>query len=220
MGADLCAVTIYLLPGVGCDHRLYDRLELPAGHRVVKLDWPAFEEDDTLARIAERLLPRVSPDGPHVLVGVSMGGMVAQELALLTKPVKVVLISSWTGPQEWPPFVRVSAKLGLYRTIRDWTMRVAWPLKRMIDRREGSVDALLWDMACKQTARQLRLGTAAILRWKGSRWAGPLVRIHGDKDIVTPLRFPVDHLVKGGQHVMVLTSPREVSGLLAGAVNA
>lgn len=212
-------MTIYLLPGVGCDHRLYDRLELPAGHQVVKLDWPAFEDDDTLARIAERLLPRVSPDGPHVLVGVSMGGMVAQELALLTKPVKVVLISSWTGPEEWPPFVKVSAKLGLYRTIRDWSMRAVWPLKRLVDRRESSVDELLWDMACQQTARQLRNGTGAILRWKGSRWKGPVVRIHGDKDIVTPLRFPVDHLVKGGQHVMVLTRPREVSRLLAGALN-
>jgi hypothetical protein len=58
------------------------------------------------------------------------------------------------------------------------------------------------------------------MRWKGSRWQGPLVRIHGDKDIVTPLRFPVDHLVKGGQHVMVLTRPGEVSRLLREAISA
>lgn len=213
-------MTVYLLPGVGCDHRLYDRLELPVGHRVVKLDWPEFEEVDTLAAIAKRLCPLVDATEPHVLVGVSMGGMVAQELAALTRPTKVVLISSWTGPQEWTPFIRLSAQLRLNTLIRDWTMRAVWPLKKLIDRREDQVDGLLWDMARLQTARQLRYGTAAILRWQGSPWQGPLVRIHGDKDIVTPLRFPVDHLVKGGQHVMVLTRPQEVGRLLAEAVNA
>jgi len=131
----------------------------------------------------------------------------------------VVLISSWTGPHEWTAFVRISARLGLNRLIRDWSMRAAWPVKRIIDRRESSVDRLLWDMARRQTARQLRNGTGAVLRWKGSPWKGPLVRIHGDKDIVTPLRFQVDHLVKGGQHVMVLTRPLEVSELLAQVID-
>lgn len=210
-------MTVYLIPGVGCDPRLFDRIDLQ-DLRCVKLEWPEFTADDTLQHIAEQLRGQVDPSEPHVLVGVSMGGMVAQELALLTKPEKVILISSWTGPREWPPFVRFSAKLGLYRTIRDWSMRAVWPLKRLIDRREQAVDRLLWDMARKQTARQLRNGTGAILRWKGSSWNGPLVRIHGDKDIVTPLRFPVDHLVKGGQHVMVLTRAREVSDLLISAV--
>jgi pimeloyl-ACP methyl ester carboxylesterase len=207
-------MTIYLLPGVGCDARLFERLDLP-GFDVVKLEWPRFEAQDTLAGIAERIRAQVRAGEPHVLVGVSMGGMVAQELALLTKPEKVVLISSWKGPQEWPMHVRWGARLGLHRVIREWTMRASWPVKRLMDPREGAVDRLLWDMALAQSARQLRHGTAAIMRWHGSRWQGPLVRIHGDRDIVTPLRFPVDHVVKGGQHVMVLTKAAEVSHLLA-----
>ena len=206
-------MTIYLLPGVGCDARLFERLDL-AGFDVVLLEWPAFEAKDSLATIAQRLLSSVRTDEPHVLVGVSMGGMVAQELAVLTNPQKVVLISSWTGPHEWPRHVRFGARFGVHRVIREWTMRAAWPVKRLMDPREGAVDRLLWDMAMKQSARQLRNGTAAIMRWNGSQWKGPLVRIHGDKDIVTPLRFPVDHLVKGGQHVMILTKADEVSQVL------
>jgi|694.fasta_scaffold35553_7 pimeloyl-ACP methyl ester carboxylesterase len=206
-------MTIYLLPGVGCDARLFERLDL-AGFDVVMLAWPAFEAKDSLAAIAHRLLSSVRTDEPHVLVGVSMGGMVAQELAVLTNPQKVVLISSWTGPHEWPRHVRFGARFGVHRVIREWTMRAAWPVKRVMDPREGAVDRLLWDMAMKQSARQLRNGTAAIMRWNGSPWKGPVVRIHGDKDIVTPLRFPVDHVVKSGQHVMVLTKAEEVSQLL------
>lgn len=210
---------VYLLPGVGCDERLFQRLDLD-GLDVVKLNWPRFTHDSTLTSIAEEIATRVDRGQPHVLAGVSMGGMVAQELAALTHPRKVILISSWTGPKEWPPFVRISARLGLSAFIREWTMRLAWPLKRVIDRRAADIDALLWDMAEQQGAGQIRHGTQAILRWEGSPWKGPLVRIHGDKDIVTPLRFPVDHVIDGGQHVMVLTRAAEVSELVRAAITS
>ena len=210
---------LYLLPGVGCDGRLFDRLDL-SGVDVVRLNWPRFEADDTLPRIAARMQDAVRADEPHVIAGVSMGGMVAQELAVLTRPRKVILISSWTGPHEWNLLTRVNARVGLHAIIRDWSVRAAWPLKRLIDRREEAIDRLLWTMAREQGAAQLRRGTAAIMRWKGSTWDGPLVRIHGGRDIVTPLRFPVDHLVKGGQHVMVLTRAEEVSRLLRSALTA
>lgn len=181
---------------------------------MVPLAWPAFEANDSLAGIARRLRPQVREAEPHVLVGVSMGGMVAQELALLTRPRMVVLISSWTGPGEWPMFVRISARLGLHRVIRAWSMRAVWPLKRLLDPRERTIDELLFAMARAQSARQIRRGTGAIMRWQGSRWDGPMVRIHGDRDRVTPLRFPVDHLVPGGQHIMVLTRAGQVSAIL------
>jgi pimeloyl-ACP methyl ester carboxylesterase len=212
-------MNVYMLPGVGCDARLFDRLQLD-GLPAKKLEWPRFGPKDTLTNIAEAMASQVNTAEPHVLVGVSMGGMVAQELAMFTHPTKVILISSWTGPHEWNALTRINARLGLHRVIRDWSVRAAWPVKRLIDRRERSIDVLLFDMARKQGASQLRRGTAAIMRWKGSRWQGPLVRIHGDKDIITPLRFPVDHLVKGGQHVMVLTRPGEVSRLLRAAISA
>ena len=212
-------MTVYLLPGVGCDGRLFDRLDL-AGLDVVKLTWPRFEPKDTLPAIAKKLSERVRAAEPHIIAGVSMGGMVAQELATITRPRKVILISSWTGPHEWNALTRWNARLGLHNVIRDWTVRAAWPLKRMIDPRECDIDELLFNMAREQGAVQLRRGTAAIMRWKGSSWQGPLVRIHGDKDIVTPLRFPADHVVKGGQHVMVLTQAEEVSRLLRGSITA
>lgn len=210
-------ITVYLLPGVGCDGRLFDRLDLE-GFRVERLEWPAFRLDDDLAAIARRMRSKVDAGRPHVLVGVSMGGMVAQELAVLTKPERVVLISSWTGPQEWTPFVNFAARWHLQGLIRGWTMRAVWPLKRMLDVRSTANNQLLWDMALKQTAKQLRLGVGAVLRWQGSPWHGPLVRIHGDKDIVTPMRFPVDHCVQGGKHIMVLENADKVSVLLRDAL--
>jgi pimeloyl-ACP methyl ester carboxylesterase len=212
-------MTLYLLPGIGCDHRLYDRWNVD-GLVVRKLDWPDFPRGCTLASIAREMSAQVDRSEPHILAGVSMGGMVAQELAAITKPEKVVLISSWTGPHEWPLFVRISARLQLYRFITHFTAWATWPVKRVLGRRDRAMDKLLWEMARKESVRKIRIGTGAILRWKGSPWTGPVVRIHGDRDIVVPLRFPVDHVVHGGPHIMVLTRAEEVTRLLRAALTA
>lgn len=206
-------MTIYLLPGIGTDPRLYDRIRLD-GLDVVRLAWPLFPTGCSLTSIAQELAKQVDTTKPHVLVGVSMGGMVAQELALLTKPRKVVLISSWTGPQEWPPRMHLFKRLHAWGLINRFTMWATWPVKRVLGQRDRTTDKLLYAMAVDQTAAKISRGSAAILRWEGSRWKGPLVRIHGDRDVVIPLRFPVDHVVKGGPHIMVLTRADEVSRLL------
>ncbi len=210
---------VYLLPGIGCDHRLFDRIDL-SGMDVVKLRWPEFPPGCSLTSIARDLSARVKADEPHILVGVSMGGMVAQELAAITRPMKVVLISSWTGPDEWSLLARAGSAFQLYRSITHFTMWATWPVKRILGQRDRATDRLLWEMACKETARKIRIGTGAILRWRGSPWKGPVVRIHGDNDSVVPMRFPVDHVVRGGAHIMVLTREEEVSRALRAALTA
>jgi hypothetical protein len=108
----------------------------------------------------------------------------------------------------------VAKFLGLSWMIGSFTMRAMWPLKRILGRRPRDIDRLLWDMARAQTAGKVRRGVQAVLRWEGCRREGRWVRIHGDADRVTPLRFPVDHIVHGGAHIMILTRANEVSRLL------
>ncbi|HMN04939.1 MAG TPA: alpha/beta hydrolase [Flavobacteriales bacterium] len=208
---------IYLLPGIGCDKGLFSRLELP-GHDVTVLEWPPFPKGCTLPGIAQAMAKGVDASQPHVLVGVSMGGMVAQELALLTRPRKVVLISSFTGPAEWPLHARLTKRFHLWNTVNHFTMWLTWPFKNVLGSRPRDIDRLLWDMAKDQTAGKIRRGLKAIMHWKGSAWKGPLARIHGDNDHVIPLKFPVDHVIPGGEHIMVLTRAQEVSKCLMSAV--
>jgi pimeloyl-ACP methyl ester carboxylesterase len=212
-------MTLYLLPGVGCDARLFSRLDL-TGMEVKVLEWPPFPKACTLMDIAEALRPKVDASKPHILAGVSMGGMVAQELALLTNPQKVVVISSWEGPWEQPRYARIARILDLPLLIRPLTLRASWPLKRLLLRRDRATDRLLFDMAEKQGATMIRRGVEAVLLWPGSRWSGPVVRIHGSRDHVTPLHFPVDHVVQDGPHIMVLVRAAEVSEAVRAAMGS
>lgn len=209
---------IYLLPGIGCDARLFSYLHLP-GHRVKVLEWPAFPKGCTLRQLAQRMSADVDAAHPHILAGVSMGGMVAQEMAALTNPEKVILISTWTGPHEWPWYVHAANTLRLAGLVGQVTMAAFWPVRRLLGIRPKHIDSLLWDMVESQTPRKVRHGLSAVFRWPGSPWKGPTVRIHGDKDRVIPLRFPVDHVIRGGEHIMVLTRPDEVSRAILGSID-
>ncbi|MBK9419537.1 MAG: alpha/beta fold hydrolase [Flavobacteriales bacterium] len=212
-------MTVYFLPGVGCDKRLFSRIQLQ-GVDVRYLEWPPFPEGCTLAELAAEMRAGVDVIEPHILAGVSMGGMVAQELALLTTPQKVILISTWTGPSEFPQHVRIGRALHLPNLIGSFTMWATWPFKRMLGERDRATDQLLWDMARQQTASKIKRGIQAVLRWQGSRWKGRLVRIHGTNDHVVPLGFPVDHAIVNGSHIMVLDRAAEVSRSLQAAIEA
>lgn len=204
---------VYLIPGLGTDRRLFSRLQL-GDVRPRFLEWPAYTRGSTLRGIAEGLASMVDRSRPHVLVGVSMGGMVAQELACITRPERVVLISSITGPEEFPVLLRFAKATGAHKLISDLTVRASWPLRRPFGVKDRGIAALLCEMAFAQGGRQIRRGTDAILRWEGSRWNGPLVRIHGDADRVLPLQRQVDHVVRGGAHTIVISRAEEVSRLL------
>jgi len=205
---------VYLLPGIACDHHLFDRIDLH-GFDVVKLDWPRFKKGCSLADIAKDLLPLVDITQPHVLAGVSMGGMVAQELAVLTNPLKVVLISTWTHPREWPWFVRLGARTGAAALINGTTMRLSWPVKRVLGSRDAATDRFLMDMAWKEGPEQIRRGADAVLHWKGSSWTGPTVRIHGGHDALMPIgNLTADHVIADGTHTMVWGQAQAVSAAL------
>ncbi len=211
---------VYLLPGLGADHRLFAKLELP-GHDLYPLDWPAMPRGSTLRDFARELAVRIGPGRPHALVGVSMGGMVAQELAAITKPQQVVIISSWKGPHEMPPHLKLlrgthpervlsAALIARTKPFLHWQMGVS-----------SQEDIALFDALLKvHTLAQLQVQIDAALNWNGPPApVRELVHIHGDSDRLMPIATIKGALVvKGGGHFMVYTLGEKVSALVRLAI--
>lgn len=214
-------MTIYLLPGVGCDKRLFSRIELP-GHEVKVLEWPPFSKGCTLAELAADMRAGVDATQPHILAGVSMGGMVAQELAALTKPTHVVIISSWKGPQEMPMPIRMMRGKHPERMLTPALFKHTLPLVRWQMGVETPEDVALLDALVQaHPLDQLKIQINACLSWEGP--AVPvqhLTHIHGDKDRLMPLAPIVDaEVVHGGTHFMVYSMAAEVGAALRRALD-
>jgi pimeloyl-ACP methyl ester carboxylesterase len=204
---------LYLIPGLGADHRLFGRLALP-GHQVHHLDWPDLPEGSTLRDYAEVLAERVVVADPHALIGVSMGGMVAQEMAALTQPVRTIIISSWKGPREMPPPIRLLRGTHPERLLTAAFLRSSLPLMRWQMGADEPDDRTLFDaFMAGASIVQLRSQIAAVMGWDGP--VAPvegLVHIHGTADRLMPIRYVRDaRRVKGGGHFMVYDRADDVA---------
>lgn len=106
---------VYLIPGLGADHRVFQYLDLSeyVCHHVSWVD-PAAHE--TIEQYAGRLAEQIKSPDP-ILIGVSFGGVIAIEIAKQIKTGKVILISSARTHAEVPLYFKWLGKLGFQTVI-------------------------------------------------------------------------------------------------------
>lgn len=210
---------LILVPGMGVDERVFGpqraafpSMEVPA--------WIEPEKDESLAHYAERLaasLPR--SDRPTVVGGLSMGGMLALEMARHLNAKAVMQIASCDHPDGVLPLLTMSEPIG--QSVPTSVLSVGKRLAAMFVGRGGVpkehrrlVQAMLKDMSIEF----IRWAGFAITHWQGLKDPGvPVHHIHGTRDWVIPisrLRTPPTRIVQGGAHVLNLSHGQEVNDFL------
>jgi len=187
---------IYLLPGMGADHRMYPGpwAGLPD---CVFADWPGYSGEQSLAEVAARVVQtyRIKPDS--WLVGSSLGGMVAGEIAKLVPLRGVILLGSAKSPAEFGAVLRLLAPLADLAPVA------------FLQQLAGKAPSELTQMFKDSDPAFIRAMCRAILRWEGI--TDPtlrLHRIHGRHDLVIPPPERADYLLNGG-HLIAMTHAEE-----------
>lgn len=208
-------MNIYAIPGLGADHRIYQNIKIPNAE-LITFDWPEMPEGSSLADYAQKLNDKVDRSEPCCLIGVSMGGMVALELARIVQPERTFLISSWKSPEEFPPSIKAISKINPTWFISKWTIKLSMPMLKLTLGAESKEDGeLLEKMIKAMSAEQLRTGMQAIFSWQGCALPKELIHIHGDHDRVMPLdtiKEPI--VIKDGSHMMVYNRAEGINEIL------
>lgn len=214
----MSAPLIYLLPALGTDERLFalQTIEFPQ-IRVIR--WPSPRFGESLSDYAGRIAATIPAGEPCYVGGVSLGAMVAQEIAQRVPALGCFVISSLRSPAELPRIAR---------TLAPW----AWllpPRADLLVAALGYTVRYTVSPVLPRTWRQffvhlsklrspaLPWACRAVPKWKPppKRWSCPIHQLHGDRDPIFPhtLTTP-DHLVRGGGHLLTLTHPFEVNAYL------
>ena len=87
-------IPVYFMPGLAASSLIFERIALPDDlYEINLLEWEIPIENESLADYAKRIAKKITHENP-VLIGVSFGGIVVQEMATFIKVKKVIIISS------------------------------------------------------------------------------------------------------------------------------
>jgi pimeloyl-ACP methyl ester carboxylesterase len=207
--------TIYCIPGLGADERIFARLKLERA--VVKpLFWLPPENNEPLGHYAGRLADQIDYSVPHYILGISFGGILAAELARLTNPEGVVLISSVKNRAELPWYFRLVGKLRLNKVLPVAPVRGSAPIIRFFNGvNQGGEYDLLKELIRDTDRELLRWSTDKVVHWHAHRPRHRLVHIHGTADRILTIRYvKPDHRIEGGSHFMIVSRADEIGRLI------
>jgi pimeloyl-ACP methyl ester carboxylesterase len=193
---------IYLFPGMGADRRMYpepwDRLT-PRNY----IEWPSYVGETSIKGLAKRIIADQDFKADDLLVGSSLGGIVACEIANITPVRGLVLVGSAKSKGE------ISRLVSLIHPLIDLT-----PL-RFAQRLAASVPGDLAQMFTQADATFIRATCKAIFDWEGLHdGCAKVLRIHGEWDHVIPLPEGVDYVLHGG-HLIAMTHAQECVDIIA-----
>ncbi len=215
--------TIYAVPGLGTDERVFSKLFplLEQGqHRCVTLAYlEPVHREESIADYAQRLverLPAPQEAEPLVLLGFSLGGPIAIEMAKLRPDAAVILLSTFKQEVETPFIFKVARVLPLYHFVPVWyTHHIVPRLMRFLKMGEQEDRQLMGEMFRARSAAHFAWGRHAIVRWKNETLPANHWHVNGDRDHIFNSALPyTNHRIAGGTHAMLLDRAQEVATIV------
>lgn len=204
---------IYFVPGLAAGKEIFTNIALPeASYEVHFLEWLIPEKKEPLKEYAERMAKNVvEPDA--VLVGVSFGGVVAQEMSFFLKLKKLIIISSVKSRNEMPKRFRLAKRTLAYKLVPTSLVLSANDLSKFALGPKTEKRLRLYQQYLYVRDKQyLDWAIENMVSWGRTKIIDEVVHIQGEKDIVFPIRN-IENCIRipGGTHIMLLKKGKIIS---------
>jgi esterase/lipase len=194
------------MPGMAASPTIFENIKLPEEQfEMHLLEWELPLPKESLSDYAKRMSSKVVHQD-CILVGVSFGGILVQEMKQFVNPKKVVIISSVKSSIELPRAMKIAKTTKAYKLI---------PTK-LFENVENLAKYAFGDFA-KQRLKlyekflsvrdknYLDWSIEQIINWERKEVDAEVIHIHGDEDEVFPIKYIKNcTILKGGKHIMIL----------------
>lgn len=194
------------MPGLAANPSIFKNIELPEDQFESHwLHWEQPEKGMDLRGYAMKLCSRITHSNP-VLVGVSFGGMLVQEMAKCMPVRKLIIISSVKEKTEMPKRLIFAKYTGIHKLlptglVTNMELLTKYAFGETVTKRMELYEEYL----SIRDKYYLDWSIDHIVKWRSPGCEVPLVHIHGDKDAVFPIQYIKDCVtVKNGTHTMII----------------
>ena len=194
------------MPGLAASSLVFENISLKdSKYQLHRIDWIQPNRNENIKSYCVRLSKKIKHKEP-ILIGVSFGGIIVQELDKILKVKKLIIVSSVKSHTEYPL---------VFKIARDYQLNNALPfgmfdnfikfsLKLNINKLYKRID-LAERYLTERDEKYLEWAVWSLLNWKQDEYRSDIIHIHGDKDKV----FPVENIlncikIKDGRHEMII----------------
>jgi hypothetical protein len=168
----------YFIPGIAADCRLFEQIRLPEGFEPVYLNWIKPLKGETLGAYAIRLAEKINQSEPFVVIGVSLGGIMASEISSRLNPEATIIIGSIPVSSQLPGYYMWLRKFSIHKLIPGQFYIIPAIIKIILPGLKENKKIVI-RMILDADPAFIRWGIDAVLYWNNTQMPKNLVHIHG-----------------------------------------
>ena len=203
-------IPVYFMPGLAASSTIFENIKLPEDQFEMHfLEWFLPIDKESIESYALRMTEKIQDENP-VLVGVSFGGVLVQEIAKQIKVRKVIIISSVKSNTEFPSRFKVAKATKAYKLIPTQLLADIEKLAKYAfgDNIVAKRLKLYEKYLSVRDKKYLDWSIETILCWNQKEVNESVIHIHGDIDEVFPIKNikNIENCIvlKGGTHIMIV----------------
>ncbi len=208
---------LYFVPGLAANTKIFEHLVLPEDlFELHFLDWILpLSLDESIESYAKRMCENIEHKN-GILIGVSFGGIMAQEMSKVIDCEKVIIISSIKSNHELPNRLKFAQKTKAYKLFPTKVVQNLEDYEHLFWGDYLKKRAELYKMYLSiRNANYLRWSIHNLLNWEQDYELEDILHIHGTKDEIFPFKHIKNSIeIKNGTHIMILNKAKTISKIL------
>lgn len=200
-------IPVYFMPGLAASPAIFENIKLDENEfEVVLLEWKIPFKGESLQDYAKRIADDITRANP-VIIGVSFGGILVQEISKIISVRKTIIISSVKSSKEFPTTFKLAKLTYIYKIFPTTILQNIESYipdsinNKYLKGRKGLYKKYL----SVRDKLYLEWSIEQVVLWDRAEPDPDVIHIHGSKDEVFPIKYiPNCIVVEGGTHIMVI----------------
>lgn len=199
-------IPVYFMPGLAASPKIFEFIKLSEDQfEIHYLEWMLPLKHETIRAYALRMTLNIKKEN-IVLIGVSFGGVLVQEMSKYIEVRKLIIVSSVKLTKELPINMLLAKTTMAYKLlptqlIANIDLLAKYTFGNSVSKRLELYKKYL----AVNDVTYLDWAIKEMVCWENDTCKPNMVHIHGDKDAVFPIKNISNCItINGGTHIMII----------------
>ncbi len=198
--------TVYCIPGLSASISIFENLPQSKSIEYILLDQKFPSKGESFDNYIQRWSDEIKVDNA-IVIGVSFGGIIAQELLKHKAISKIILVSSVRSPRDYSLMMKVFKSIRIYKLLLTRLLKKLNKIEHHPKtNRQHKISSMLKKYLPYRDPYYVNWSAEKIINWIPAEISIPVVQIHGTKDEIFPFAKTKNAIsIKDGTHAMIVT---------------